>query len=206
MTMKRSDYRRNLARSPLGLGLAGLSLAAGAAGWLASGFAAALLAAPACAAALYAVALATGIGPRAAAAEAERAAWSEARGRLESVKSNKDRLASMRVPDAEVASTLSLAAARGAEYLAACHRAKARDPRADAAIEDCVRLADLFLRELDGQATERRHGLADADPFAEAKDRVVAELGERIRVVEYAARELSGGLSPVQAMEIEESL
>ena len=147
-----------------------------------------------------------GLGPRAAAAEQERLDWAIARRHLELAKASRDRLASLRVPDPELKSLLELAAVRGSGYLSACLAARSRDPRAEDALSDCVSLADIYLKELDGASTERRYSLEDADPFAAAKERTLAALRDRIALVELATRNLSSGLTPADAMEIKETL
>jgi hypothetical protein len=155
---------------------------------------------------LHAAATLSGFGPRAAAAEGERRAWAEAGRHLEAAKAQRDRLSSLRVPDPEVKSLLEFAAMRGSSYLSACHAAKTRDPRAEDALAECVNLADLYLKELDGQATEKRYGLADADPFADARERTTSALRDSIAIIEKATKDIGGGLSPADRMEIQESL
>jgi len=148
----------------------------------------------------------SGLGPKAASAEQERKTWSKARHFLTAAKAGRDRLASLRVPDPAVKALLELAAMRGSSYLAACEATHSRDPRAEDALSDCVSIADLYLKELDGASTERRFGLPDADPFADARERTLAALRDRIAILEHATFALSGGLSSADRMEIKESL
>ncbi len=154
----------------------------------------------------FAITTASGLGPKAAVAEGERRAWAEASERLEAVKRDRDRLATMRLPDDELGSLVRLAATRGASYLAASRNAKSRVPQAEEALSDCLSVADLYLKELDVASTERRHGLDDADPFADAKGRAKAALVDKAAIIEKATRDLSGGLSPADAMDIKERL
>lgn len=204
--MELRRYIALYAVSPLGIALSAASAAAGVAIGLAvsplAGAAACLIAE----AATFAIAAATGIGPKAAVAERDRRAWAESAERLEAVKRDRDRLATMRLPDDEIGSLVMLAATRGASYLAASRNAKSRVPQAEEALADCLYVADLYLKELDAASTERRHGLDDADPFADAKGRAKAALIDRAAVIEKATRDLSGGLSPADAMDIKERL
>ena len=154
----------------------------------------------------FAITTASGLGPKAAVAEGERRAWAEASERLEAVKRDRDRLATMRLPDDELGSLVRLAATRGASYLAASRNAKSRVPQAEEALSDCLSVADLYLKELDAASTERRHGLDDADPFADAKGRAKAALVDKAAIIEKATRDLSGGLSSADAMDIKERL
>ncbi|HPB66092.1 MAG TPA: hypothetical protein PLW80_06005 [Spirochaetales bacterium] len=203
------DLRRYLglyAVSPLGLAMSAASVAVGAA----VGFAASPLAGVAAClvteATAFAITTASGLGPKAAVAEGERRAWAEASERLEAVKRDRDRLATMRLPDDELGSLVRLAATRGASYLAASRNAKSRVPQAEEALSDCLSVADLYLKELDAASTERRHGLDDADPFADAKGRAKAALVDKAAIIEKATRDLSGGLSSADAMDIKERL
>lgn len=199
-------YIRLYAVSPLGLALSAASVAAGVAVGIAVNPVAGLVAAIAAEVAAFAVATASGLGPRAAVAEQDRRAWAEAAELLESVRLDRDRLATMRLPDDEIGSLVKLAATRGASYLAASRNARSRAPQAEEALSECLAIADLYLKELDAASTERRHGLDDADPFADAKQRARAALIDKAAVIEKATRDLSGGLSPADAMEIKERL
>ncbi|MBU0926116.1 MAG: hypothetical protein KKA67_00045 [Spirochaetes bacterium] len=204
--MDRREYISNLARSPLGLASAGAALIAGAAAWASIGPVAGILLAAGSLAALAGVETVTGLGSKAASAEAARRAWASSRRYLAEAKERRTRLATMRVPDPEVKALLELAATRGSAYLTACETARSRDPLAEEALADCVSLADLYLKELDGASTERRYGLEDADPFADAKARTVAALIDRAAVIANSTLALSGGLSPADAMDVKERL
>ena len=204
--MNQRDYIAFFARSPLGISTAALGLVTGGLTWSSIGMMPAIAAGAAAMVLLFAAATLSGYGPRAAAIESERQAWADASRHLDAAKAHRDRIASLRVPDPEVKALLELAALRGSSYLSACLAAKTRDPRAEAALADCVGLADLYLKELDGAATEKRYGLPDADPFADARSRTVAALRDKIAVIERAARDAGGGLSPSERMDIQESL
>ncbi len=204
--MIQRNYVGMLARSPLGLTMAAAGIAAGGLTAMAAGILPGIAAGTVALAVLYAAATLSGFGPRAAAAEGERRSWADAKGHLDAAKASRDRLSSLRVPDPEVKALLDLAAMRGSGYLSACLAAKTRDPRAEEALADCVSLADLYLKELDGASTEKRFGLPDTDPFADAKARTVSALRDRIAIIERAAKDIGGGLSSADRMEIQESL
>jgi len=204
--MIQRNYLDNLARSPLGVSMAALGMVSGGLTWTSIGMIPGIAAGVAAMVLLFAAATLSGFGPRAAAAEGERRAWADSRSRLDAAKASRDRLSSLRVPDPEVKALLDLAAMRGSGYLSACLAAKTRDPRAEEALADCVSLADLYLKELDGASTEKRYGLPDTDPFADAKARTVSALRDRIAIIERAAKDISGGLSSADRMEIQESL
>jgi len=204
--MNRRDYLKNLTASPVGLALVAVALALGAlvgvrvspAVGIAAGFCSLFGA--------FGVLSMTGLGSRLATGELERRTWNAARPFLDVAKDARNRLATLRVPDPEIKSLLELLAARGAAYLSACESARSRDPLAEDALAESVSIADLYLRELDGAATEKRYGLADADPFADARGRVRAALMDKATVIEKATLGLSGGLSPADRMEVKESL
>lgn len=204
--MERREYLINLVTSPGGMAIDAAAVAVGIGVGLSSGPALGVVAGAATYAAVFTVVTISGLGSRMASAEADRHAWSAAKGHLAAAKASRDRLASMRVPDQEIKALLELAATRGAAYLAACETARSRDPVAEDALAECVSIADLYLKELDGAATERRYGLADADPFADARARTAAALRDKAAMVEKAALDLSGGLSPADRMGVKESL
>jgi len=203
--MNTRDYLGLLAASPVGLGLLAFSAALGLVIGSSLGPAAGLGLGAASLAALGLAATLSGLGPRAAARERERRAWVKAREALGSARAARARLATLRTPDADIQALAALAATRGQAYLSACETTRSQDPRATYALEECVELVDLYLRELDGAATERRFGLADADPFADAKARTQAALRDRIAVVEAAVARLRGP-SPAELMETKETL
>jgi hypothetical protein len=204
--MRRSEYVANFLVSPLGLGI--MAVAAVAAAGAAFRFSVLAGAATGIGSFLVLATAATisGLGPKAASAERERKAWSKAQSFLTAAKASRDRLASLRVPDPAVKALLELAAMRGSSYLSACEATRSRDPRAEEALSDCVSIADLYLKELDGASTERRYKLEDTDPFADARERTLAALRDRAAILEHAALSLSGGLSSADRMEIKESL
>jgi hypothetical protein len=204
--MNGREYLRLIAVTPIGVVSVALSAAIGAAAWVASSPALGLLSGLASLAVILIAMTFSGLGPKAAAAELERRDWADSRRRLELAKADRDRLASLRLPDAEVKALLELVAARGSAYLSASYEAKAREPAAEEALSECVSIADLYLKELDGASTEKRYGLSDADPFADAKARTKAALIDKAAIIEKAALGLSGGLSSADRMEIKESL
>ena len=204
--MDRRTYLKTLAGSPEGMACAAASVAAGAvAGFLSSAAVGAVTGAAAAVIAVSALTL-SGAGSRIAARESQRRSWASARPHLEAAKAARSKLAAMRVPDAEVKAALQLVATRGAEYLAACESARSRDPLAEDALSESVALADIYLKELDGASTERRYGLPDDDPFADAKSRTLAALRDKAAVIATSALGLSDGLSPADRMEVKESL
>ena len=188
------------------MALDALSVAVGIGVGLVSGPALGIVAGVASYAVIFAIVMVSGLGSTMASSEMDRRAWSAARGHLAAAKEARNRLASMRVPDPEIKALLELAATRGVAYLAACESARSRDPLAEDALAECVSIADLYLKELDGAATERRYGLADADPFADARARTAAALRDKAAIIEKAALDLSGGLSPADRMGVKESL
>jgi len=204
--MRRSEYLSSFFTSPPGLAIVGVSLVAGMGSAFGLSLLAGLVNGIGTLLVLSVVATVSGFGSKAASAELERKAWSKARPFLTAAKASRDRLASLRIPDPAVKALLELASVRGSSYLSACEAARSRDPRAEEALAECVSLADLYLKELDGASTEKRYGLPDADPFADARERTLAALRDRASIIEHATLNLSGGLSSADRMEIKESL
>ncbi|MBN1241196.1 MAG: hypothetical protein JXA15_00655 [Spirochaetales bacterium] len=199
-------YARNFLASPLGLGTAAAAALVAFGTWQIAGWIAGLVAGSAAYIAANALALATGLGPKAAAREAERRMANDNREALAVARASRDRLATLRVADADVSKAVSLCALRASAYLAACEKSGVRDPRADHAVEDCVHLVALYLEELDDASTEKRYDLADDAPFADAKSRVLAALAERAALLDRAALDAAGGHAPVDRMAAREEL
>jgi len=157
-------------------------------------------------AAAFVILTMSGAGSRLAAAEVERREWSDARRYMDAVRDNRDRLATIRITDSDVRAMLQLAAERATRYLVACESAHSRAPLAEDALADCLSIADLYIKELDGASTERRYGLPDTDPFADARDRTLAALRDRIAILDKSILDLDGGLTSADRMEIKETL
>lgn len=204
--MNRREYVMNLAASPVGIAVGAVAVSAG--GFLGirlgpiAGFASGFVVM----AGIFLVLSISGIGSRLAVAEQGRRIWATARPRIEAARDARNRLASLRIPDPELKALLELVATRGLSYLSACESARSHDPLAEDALAESISIADLYLKELDSASTEKRFGLADADPFADAKNRTKSALLAQAAVLEKAAMDLSGSLSPADRMEIKESL
>lgn len=204
--MNRREYVRNLAASPAGIALCAVAVSAGGFLGIRVGPAVGLASGLATLGGFLLILSISGIGSALAAAEQNRRTWAAARPRLEAARDARNRLASLRVPDPEIKKLLELVATRGTAYLAACESARTHDPLAEDALAESVSIVDLYLKELDGAATEKRYGLADADPFADARARTGSALLAQAAVVGKATLDLSGGLSSADRMEIKESL
>lgn len=204
--MNRREYVRNLGASPVGIALSAVAVSAGGFLGIRIGPVVGLVSGFVALAGIFLVLFISGIGSRLAAAEQGRRAWATARPRLDAARDARNRLASLRVPEPEIKALLELVATRGMAYLTACETARSHDPLAEDALAESVSIADLYLKELDGAATEKRFGLADADQFADARARTRSALLAQAAVLEKATMDLSGGLSPADRMEIKESL
>lgn len=199
-------YLRNLASSVPGIAMMVLALIVGTVIGLRAGVAVGIVAGILTLAADVAVLAVSGAGPRLAAAEADRQQWSKARPYLDAVRANRDRLGTIRIVDNDMKAMLQLAAERATRYLAVCASARSRAPLAEDALADCLSIADLYLKELDGASTERRYRLPDADPFVDARTRTLAALRDRVAILDKAIQDLDGGLTSADRMEIKEML
>lgn len=204
--MTRRTYLINLATTPVGIAMGVLAVVVGTLLGLKMGVAAGIMAGVLTLAADLAALTISGAGSKLAAAEIDRREWSRARLYLETVRQNRDRLATFRITDADVKSMLQRAAEAATRYLVACESAHSRAPLAEDALADCLSIADLYIKELDGAATERRYGLVDADPFADATNRTLAALRERVALLDKSVLDLDGGLTSADRMEIKETL
>lgn len=205
-TMKATEYLRLYARSSLGALNAAGALAIGVVATRALGPLAGIGLGLAGGIVIAALALLSGLGPRFAVAERERALARAAAAGLEGIKRQVMRLASMRVPDECVAEAMQLVALKAAAYASSRTRSGSLDPVADHAVGECVELVDLYLKELDDQSTERRYGAEDNDAVPDAKSRVVKALRERAELLDRAALALEGDTPREDQLSIKEQL
>ncbi len=204
--MKVTEYLRLYARSTYGFVNIALAVVAGALAAKPLGLLAGFGLGLASAVTVAVLALVSGVGPKAAIAEKERALTNAAKAGLESIKRTSMRLASIRMPDLEVAEAMQQVSLKAAAYASVRARSGSLDPVADNAVEECIELADLYLKELDDQSTERRFGTDDNDPVTEAKNRVLNELKKRAELLDRAALALDGDSSREDLLSIKEQL
>lgn len=205
--MSPKEYIKWYARSALGIGagFAGLSLAlalaaTGANIWLA------LLAAPATAAAVGAGAFFSGWGPKAALAARDAARTRSEGEKLARAEAVRDKLARIRLGEGPAAKAAALVALAAGEYIEAGKREAKYDPLADAALEEALEIADIFLKEKDEAATEKRFGLEDKDPFVDAEARVAAALKAKAALIRERRIQIDGGLPASGKMAVREEV
>ena len=205
--MPPQDYLKWYARSPLGIGscFAGLAvaLASGVAG-LPAGLV--LAAGSAIVALTGIVALFSGLGPRSAIAAMEASMAREKAEKLARAEAVREKLGRMRIGEGKAAEAIHLVVLAAGEYLEACKRESADDPLADAALDEALDIVDIFLKEKDETATEKRFGLKDEDPFAEAEERVVAALKEKASILRERRIQIDGGLPAAGRMAVREEI
>ncbi len=204
--MKIREYFFYFLVSPAGAVSTVAALAAGLAVGAAVNMAAGSITAGAALLGLHLAAFFTGLGSRFAVRERDRRIWQGERLRLENVRQSQARLASMRIGDPAIKRLAETAAMRAGEYYSACIRRKTHDPKATGAAAECLELLDVFLTELDESATERRFDMPDANPFADAKERISAALNERIAILGKSTLDIEGGISAKDRLEIKEQL
>ena len=205
--MPAKDYLKWYLRSPLGIGslFAGFFAALGGAG---AGLSAlpAVLSGLALFALAGGVALLSGWGPRQALAARDAGIARARREKLETAEKARQNLARMRITDRAAAEAVQLVVLAAGEYLDACGKELSDDPIADAAIDEAVGIVDIFLREMDEAATEKRFGLKDSDPFIDARDRVVAALKEKAALLRERRIQIDGGLPASGRMSVREEI
>jgi hypothetical protein len=199
-------YIKAYAVSPLGIANAALAVLAGFVAGSLAGVFAGLLAGVSALGLIFVLALHSGIGPRFAAAEHERRLWAAGKERLAAASAEQRRLASIRVPDPAVRKLVELVALQAGMFISSCDKARQRDPLGEDAITESLELVDLYLKELDDAATERRYALPDDDSFADAVQRVSAALRGKAALLEKARLDIEGGLQREDRMAIKEQL
>lgn len=201
------DYLKWYSRSALGIGggFAGIAgLAAGFAVGLPAGIA--ILAGFGVAAVVGLIALFSGLGPKAALAAQDSALARERARKLLLAEESREKLVRMRIPEGRAAEAVALVALAGGEYLDACKREGTDDPIADAALAEAVEIVDIFLKEKNEAATEKRFGQEDKDPFADAENRVVAALKDKAGLLRERRIQIDGGLPAAGRMSVREEI
>jgi hypothetical protein len=148
----------------------------------------------------------TGAGAKAAVAQADAEERARTLKSIAEAEGFRDRLARLRIGEPRAARAAEYLVQAAGEYLGACRKQLTRSPEADAAIADSVDLIDLYLKELDEASTEKRYGLADADPFADATARAVEALSANAKLLRDERVRIDGGLPPADRMAIKEEL
>ncbi len=205
--MNLPEYLRWYFRSTLGavnLLATGLCLAGALALGLA--FPAAVAAAVGLGLVLGAGALFSGLGAKAATAARQALTDKTTTERLAAARAVREKLARLRLNPGLVADALHLVLLTSGEYLEACVREKKHDPLASEALNDALDLLNIYLKEKDEAATERRFGLQDADPFVDAESRVVLALNEKAALLRERRIQIDGGLAAAGLMAVKEDL
>ena len=203
--MLSKDYLKWYSQSPQGIGsvFAGIVAAiAMVATGIPTGLAA--LAGSAIVVAVGLVALVSGSGPKSAIAALEAAEARERDGKLRLAGEAREKLARLRLGEGEAAAAVGLVVLAAGEYLEACKRESRQDPLAEAALEESLAIVNIFLKEKDEAATEKRFGLDDKDPFADAEARVAAALREKAALLRERRVQIDGGLSAQGRMSVME--
>lgn len=201
------DYLKWYARSPLGIGsgFAGLAAAlAGLAGGFPAGFA--LLMGSAIVISAGLIFLLVGAGPKSAIAARDAALGRDRAKKLSHAAASREKLARIRIAEGPAADAVRLVALAAGEYLDACGREGKDDPLADAALDEALDIVDIFQKEKDEAATEKRFGLEDADPFADAESRVAAALREKAGLLRERRIQIDGGLPASGRMSVREEI
>ncbi|WP_460050517.1 hypothetical protein [Spirochaeta dissipatitropha] len=147
-----------------------------------------------------------GSGGSAMIGERDRQRWQQEADRLESATGKARRLGRMRLPDPEMKRLAELTSIRAAAYYAECLRKKTYDPAANNAIEESVEIADAWLGHRDQLAGARHfEGLEQSDTES-ITERSRSLLQDRIKIIEAATLELSGGLTSADVLSIKEEL
>jgi hypothetical protein len=163
------------------------------------------------------LALLTGLGPKAAAREAERLASARIAAILEAAEESRSRLAGLRLPGGELASARDLCVLEAGRFIEACVAREQESPGASgdaaaaaSAVSEALGLVNAWLGELDETSIEKRFGAEDAHPLSpasgDASSRVVAALKEKARAL-VRGRDLALGTPPAaDSIAIEEEL
>lgn len=199
-------FLKEFARTPLGIGVAVTSAVAGVVAGITLSTAAGVIVGIAGVVVATTAWLASGAAAKAVAADRERRRWIRDKEHLAEVRLAQRRLASLRLPDPQTKRVVELTALQAGRFLEACEAHRTRDPHGEAAIVESLELADLYLKELDDAAVERRFALPDDDPFADAGQRVRAALHERAQQIEKARFEIEGGVTRADLVSIQETL
>jgi hypothetical protein len=126
--------------------------------------------------------------------------------KIDEAENARQRLSYLRLKEGPVAEAVRLFSLEGGEYIEECRKQGIYDPAANDAFRETIELVDAYLRETDENATEKRYGLPDDNPFPEAEKRIAAALRENAKLVKDKKMEISGGVTPADRVAIREEL
>lgn len=155
-----------------------------------------------------------GYGPRSALAARDAAAGRKRAARRRATAALRDRLGRIRLPDSELAQAVSALVLVAGKYLESSAAMEsdpdsavmACDPAVEAALSEAAELVDLYLREKDESAVERRFSFQDANPVEDARSRVLAALREHAGLVNERLALMVGAMAPADRLAAREEL
>ncbi|MBN1646397.1 MAG: hypothetical protein JW874_00070 [Spirochaetales bacterium] len=205
--MKAKNFFRLYLRSVAGIINLILPLAACAL-LLLAGFAVlpAVIASVAAGAAVFTFALVSGRASLAAVQEKDRLDKSGNLAALERARQARDRLAFLRLADEDIAGRVQYIVQKAGRYMELAENDGIIDPLAHHALENCIEIINLFLKERDDASSEKRFGMKDLDPFQNAKDRTLAALDREAVVIKDALNALDTGSSGNDRLSVMEDL
>ena len=159
---------------------------------------------------LYAIVAAllllSGRGAQAVVDEAEEERRRRVLERLDQVRGLRDRLSFLRLGDEEVRRAVEHFLLVSGEYLERCNELVSYAPPCNQAIAEALEIVQAYQQGLDGAATERRYAVDDPRAFAEYRERTVAALRERARLVQEKSLEFFDELTPEERLRVLEEL
>jgi hypothetical protein len=209
--MRLRDFFRHYLFSPLGIlsVLASLGIATLAGFWGPLGLAVAVF--PLSWIVISLLLMFTGVGIRSVTGEQDRSRWTEQAASLATIAAAGKRLATLRLPDAELKQLSGLLALKTQQYVTACQKAKSISPIASHAVQESLEILDDWLETRDTQAQNRHFGAVTASGVAsdvadELKTKTLDLLQLRLHLIIRGTGELSGGLSAEDRLAIKEEL
>jgi hypothetical protein len=135
---------------------------------------------------VFFVALASGRASFAAVREKDRITESGYRASLDKVSEICSGLSYQRIIDSDISGRVSYIVQKAGRYIELAKEAGTVDPLANAALENCRNIINIYLKEIDDDSSEKRFRMDDLDPFEKAKERTLAALDREAAVIKDA--------------------
>jgi hypothetical protein len=145
-------------------------------------------------------------GAQAVAAEAEEERRRRILERIGRFRELRERIAYLRIGEEEMRKAVEHFLLVSGEYLDRAAELAVYSPPCNQAIEEVLEIVQIYLKELDESATERRYAVRDPRDFADYQERTLAAVRERARLIKEKAVEFFDELTPEERMRVLEEM
>jgi hypothetical protein len=118
----------------------------------------------------------------------------------------RDRIAFIRIGDAEIAKSLEYFLLISGNYLNKCRELNSYSPIANSKIEEVLEVCQIYLEEYDEQLIEKQYKVKDKDYFNQYKERAVKAIHDASDAIKEQMQKDFSGLTQKEKMEVIEEM